>query len=256
MARLLSKGIRTAAAVVVAWLGLHVGVAGAFQLLPMSMEFAPTGNNATQTFAVNNEATEPVAVQIFIVQRIVALDGTETLTPADAEFLVFPPQAAVPAGKTQLIQVRWLGTRTPATELAYRIIAEQLPVALEDRGVLGARLEILMRYEGAVYITPPGSAPNVVVDSVAQMQTPEGPKLAVVLNNSGTAHGLLDQVSLTVSGRGANGQPASVELKGEALAGMASPNILAGNKRQFLLPWPAALAADGMTATLRTNYLR
>jgi len=256
MARLLSKGIRIVAAAFAAGIALQAGTAGAFQLLPMSQEFAPTGNNATQTFAINNEATEPVAVQVYIVQRVVALDGTETLVPADADFLVFPPQAAVAAGKTQLVQVRWLGNRAPATELAYRIIAEQLPVTLEDRAALGARLEILMRYEGALYITPPGSAPNVVVDSVARVQTPEGPRLAVTLHNKGTAHGLLDQVALTVQGRGTNGQAVSMELKGEPLGPMASPNVLAGNKRQFLLDWPETLAADGLTATLRTNYVR
>ena len=256
MARVLSFGLRTFAVLAGTWFGLHVGAAGAFQLLPMSMELAPTGNKATQTFAITNEATEPVAVQVFIVLRNVALDGTETLTPADADFLVFPPQAAVPAGKTQLVQVRWLGSRAPTTELAYRIIAEQLPVALENRGAQGARLEILMRYEGAVYITPPGVAPDVVVDAVASVQTPEGQRLAVTLHNKGTAHGLLDQAVLTVAGRGANGQPASTELRGEALGPMASPNILAGGKRQFLLPWPANLAPEGLTGTLRTSYVR
>jgi fimbrial chaperone protein len=256
MARLFSLSLRTLALLAGTWFGLHVGAAGAFQLLPMSMEFAPTGNNATQTFAITNEATEPVAVQIFIVQRSVALDGTETLTPADAEFLVFPPQAAVPAGKTQLVQVRWLGNRAPTTELAYRIVAEQLPVTLENRAAQGARLEILMRYEGSLYITPPGVTPDVVVESVARVQTAEGGKLAVVLHNKGTAHGLLDQTVLTLAGRGTNGQPATVELRAEALAGMASPNILAGNKRQFLLPGPATLAAEGLTGTLRANYVR
>ena len=47
-----------------------------------------------------------------------------------------------------------------------------------------------------------------------------------------------------------------MELKGEPLGPMASPNVLAGNKRQFLLDWPETLAADGLTATLRTNYVR
>lgn len=255
MARLHSP-IWKAAAIVLSAGFLAADPASAFQLLPMSMAFAPTGAEATQTFAVNNEANEPVAVQIYIVKREVAADGTETLTPADADFLVFPPQAAVPAGKSQLVQVRWLGSRTLATELAYRIIAEQLPVALADRGQTGGRLEILMRYEGAVYITPPGATPNVVVDSVARVDTTEGPKLKVALHNAGTAHGLLDQVALTVTGKAADGRAASVELRGEALGALASPNILAGGKRDFLLPWPANLAADGLTATLRTNYVR
>ncbi len=256
MARLTSRPLAAAAALAAAWIALNAGAAGAFQLLPMSMQFAPAGNDAVQTFAVNNEAGGPVAVQLYVVQRVIAQDGTETLTPADADFLVFPPQAVVPGGRTQLIQVRWLGSRAPATELAYRIIAEQLPVTLEDRAVLGGRLEILMRYEGSLYVTPAGAAPNVVVDSVSRAQTADGPKLVVVLHNRGTAHGLLNQVALTVNSKAADGSTATVELRNEALGGMTSPNILAGNRREFQLPWPAALAADGLTATLRTNYVR
>ncbi len=222
----------------------------------MSQQFAPVGADATQTFALNNEANEAVAIQIFVVKREVAPDGTETLTPADADFLVFPPQVAIPAGKSQLIQVRWLGTRTPATELTYRVIAEQLPVALVDRGQTGGRLEILMRYEGAIYITPPNAAPNVAVASAARVDTPDGPRMAVSLRNSGTAHGLLDQAVLTVAGTGADGRPVTKELRGEDLGPMASPNILAGNKRDFLLAWPEGLNPQGVTATLRTSYVR
>ncbi len=82
MARLRTQ-LRTAAAVVLASTALMLGAepSSAFQLLPMSQQFAPTGADATQTFALNNEANEPVAIQIFVVKREVAPDGTETLTP-------------------------------------------------------------------------------------------------------------------------------------------------------------------------------
>ncbi len=113
-----------------------------------------------------------------------------------------------------------------------------------------------MRYEGAIYITPPNAAPNVAVASVARVDTPDGPRMAVSLRNSGTAHGLLDQAVLTVAGTGTDGRPVTKELRGEALGPMASPNILAGNKRDFLLAWPEGLNPQGGTATLRTSYVR
>lgn len=230
--------------------------ASAFQLLPMAIELAPAGGDATQTFALHNEAEKPVAVQLSIAKRDVAPDGKETLAPAPAEFLVFPPQAVIGPGKTQLVQVRWIGTPTLNRELSFRLIAEQLPVSLEEGQQQGGRIDILLRYEAALYVKPQGAAPDVVVDAVATAQSPDGPRLAVTLRNAGSAHGVLNDPVLTVRGKSADGRAVSLDLQKDALGDMRSVNILAGARREFLLPLPKDLAAPDATATLRTTYVQ
>lgn len=235
-----------------------IRLADAFQLVPIAMDFAPAGAEATQTFGILNDDAQPVAVQISVVKREVALDGTETLTPAEEEFLVYPPQALVAPGKVQLVQVRWIGSRTQTKELPYRIIAEQLPVELDQKAVQGnvGRINILLRYEGAIYVAPPGVKSDIVLENVGRLETAEGPKLTVTLSNRGTSHGILTDAVLSVRGRGADGRSTSIDLKDEALGNLLGGNVLAGNQRQFLMDWPVALAAGEVTATLKAQYGR
>lgn len=234
-----------------------IGSANAFELIPMVQDFAPTGAQATQTFGVYNRDAEAVAVQISIVKRDVAFDGTETLTPAEEDFLVYPPQAVIAAGKVQLVQVRWLGNRAPTQELAYRIIAEQLPVNVAPRTEgLGGRVNMLLRYEGALYILPNGAVPDIRLEEVNRVETASGPKLAITLSNKGKAHGIVDEAVLTLRGRSVDGRSASIDLKDEALGELLGANVQAGNRRQFLVDWPAALVADDIAGALRAQYTR
>lgn len=252
MTRTQTRRSSLAAAVVGAMvLAVAAPAASAFQLVPISMGFEPTGVNATQTFGIFNDGQESIAVQVSIVTRSVAVDGTETQAPADEDFTVYPPQAVVAPGKVQLVQVHWLGDPRPAKELAYRILAEQLKIELAPRNTLGGRITILMRYEGAIYVTPPAAQPSVSVESVSRVQTAEGPRLSVTVANKGTAHGALDGPVLSVRGAGA-----SVDLRDEALADLGGVNVLAGGRCQFLLPLPTALATGDLTATLKTGYVQ
>lgn len=230
---------------------IEAASAAAFQLIPIVMEFAPSGRAATQTFGVFNDGNEPVAVQIDMVERQVGLDGEETLPPADDRFLVYPNQALVPPNEMQIIQVRWLGESDPDRELAFRIIAEQLPVAFEGAPPPGGRIDILVRYEGAVYVTPAGAVPSLAVDEVAREVTDQGVRLAVTIANRGTRHGILNGAVLTVQSGAAR-----VDLSGGALAGLEGENVLAGNRRRFLLPWPESLGSQAPSATLRLEGAR
>ena len=105
-----------------------------------------------------------------------------------------------------------------------------------------------------MYVTPPGAKPNVAVESVAAVQTAEGPKLAVTVANRGTAHGVLRDSVLTVTGRAPDGRTVTAELRNDTLGTLAGANILSGSSRQFLLAWPKALAEVDLSAKLTTTY--
>ncbi|MDA1132782.1 MAG: molecular chaperone [Proteobacteria bacterium] len=245
--------LRVLAAALVATLLTAFGAASAaaFQLIPIVMEFAPSGRAATQTFGIWNDAAEPVAVQIDMVERLVGIDGSETLPPAGDRFLVYPNQALVPPNEMQLIQVRWLGEADLARELAFRIIAEQLPVALEGAPPPGGRIDILVRYEGAVYVTPAGATSSLAVEEAAREVTDAGVRLAVTIANRGTRHGVLNGAVLSL-----RTDAAGIELKGAELSGLEGENVLAGNRRRFLLPWPESLGEQAPSATLRVESAR
>ncbi|MBD0866649.1 MAG: molecular chaperone, partial [Rhodobacteraceae bacterium] len=115
-------------------IGLLPGQALAFRFGPFIEYFAPYGPDSKKTYRAENESAAPMAVQISLKRRQMALDGSETLSDAEEDFVVFPPQFLLGPGQVRSIRVQWLGDPQPEVELAYRIIAEQLPVDLQPQG--------------------------------------------------------------------------------------------------------------------------
>ncbi len=215
----------------------------AFKLTPMEMTFQPTGRGATQTVRITNAHDQPIAVEIHLAAREMTLSGEDRLSDAEDFFAVFPAQAIVLPGKSQTVRVQWLGDPAPERELAFRLVAEQLPIDLNRETSDGARLKLLVRYIASLYIAPRGMEADVVLESAVQTTAADGSaRLAIVLHNRGTAHSLLRGLTLTATGQARGNDKVSVALNAEQLDGMTGQNLLAGHRREFLLPWPVTLS--------------
>lgn len=230
-------------------LGFGISPAFAFQLLPISREFAPVGAAATQSYQIINDKNELLAVEISLVERHVDIRGTEHYEDADDDFLVFPSQILLNPGETQTVRVAWLGDPQPTSELAYRLIAEQVPVNLETSGGANAtpvgNVRVLLRYLGSVFIHPANSQADVVFAGATPQAGANGEdELAITLLNQGNARATLRDLYLNLTSQGT-----TVSLQPEQLAGMTEQVILAGNRRRFVLPYPAGLPTGEITAT-------
>ncbi|MEY2978723.1 MAG: molecular chaperone [Prochlorotrichaceae cyanobacterium] len=153
--------------------------AEAFKLIPISRVFTPAGSGATQSYEIVNDGEEPIAVEISVVERNVALDGRESYAPADEEFLVYPPQMILNPNQTQVVRVTWLGDPQPLQELAYRLIAEQLPIELVQSAATSTTqptgaVQVALRYAGSIFIRPNNVAADVVLDGVQSQVDPAG----------------------------------------------------------------------------------
>lgn len=215
--------------------------ASAFRLVPIEMEFAPSGRGATQIFRLENDTAEPVAVEVSLMARRMTEQGEDQLEAAGETFAIFPEQIVLPANQSQSVRVQWMGDANPSRELAFRLIAEQLPVDLGKAPLPGGQVRLLVRYVASVYVTPQGARPDPVVTSVA----PQGKTLAVTIANNGNTRQILRDATLTVAGGGK-----TVTLRGEQLSGMAGENVLAGATRRFSIPLPAGLPPGPLSATL------
>lgn len=216
--------------------------AGAFKLTPIEMVFEPAGRGATRTFQITNAHDRPIAVEIRLAARDMTLSGEDVLSDAEDSFAVFPAQAIVLPGKSQTVRVQWLGDPAPERELAFRMLAEQLPIDLNRDASDGARLKLLVRYIASLYVSPKGVEADVVLESAGRKTAADGvARLVVVLRNRGTAHSLLRGLTLTATGQARGGGEVSVALTAEQLDGMIGQNLLAGHRREFILPWPAKL---------------
>jgi fimbrial chaperone protein len=217
----------------------------AFRLVPMREEFDPAGRGANRAFRVENDGNETVAIQISMLKREITLEGQELTTPADEEFIVYPPQFLLEPRQAQTIRVKWIGDANPARELAYRIVAEQLPVNFSKHPTGGAKVNLLVRYVGSIYIVPKTATPEISLESVRmRMNADLSRSLELTFSNTGTKHDVLRNLRLRLQSGGQ-----TVELGPEQLEGVSGENLLSGSRRRFTIPWPVGLPDGRITAT-------
>ena len=228
----------------------NINPALAFQLSPISQVFEPIGNNATKSYEVINDSDERIAVEVSVVDRDMDIEGQEFYESADEDFLIYPPQMILGPQEVQTVRVTWLGDPQPSEELAYRLVAEQLPINLVDPSAevveqpTGA-VQILLRYLGSLYVRPDNVKADVQLVSVENTMNEAGEtQVTITLINQGTASARLRDLQVTLEAQGTQ-----VALAPEQLEGMAGHVILAGHQRRFVLPRPTNLPSGSLTAT-------
>lgn len=213
--------------------------ASAFRFSPFRAKFEPSGDGANQLFTVENNTDAPASVQLRVATREVDVDGGEKNADADKDFTIYPAQMVLEPHASRSVRVQWTGDADLKEEKAYRIIAEQLPVNLDKEKPKTSAVKFLVTYRGALFVTPPGLTQDVAVDFAGETNNASGKKmLEIVLHNRGTQHALLRNLKLNIKDDKGN----TISLSGEdQLKGVTGEGILAGHRRQFLMPWPKEL---------------
>jgi fimbrial chaperone protein len=205
----------------------------AFGLKPLFTSLTPTGVGAEHVFRVTNTGNKPIAVQFNMTTREQQTDGTELQQAADDAFMVYPPQAVIAPNKTQKVRVQWLGEQNPSKELAYRFVAEQVPVNLSKEKSTG--VQMVMTVVGSVYIEPKGMTAKLSINNLHR----SGNKLAFSVQNSGTKHAVLNNLKIDLSN-----QQQTMQLSGTQVAEAEGKNILAGSARNFSIAYPSGVTLD------------
>lgn len=198
--------------------------ASAYRVKPLIVQLEPTGESAKADLLIENTHDYPLAVEFSASERIISDDGTETEMPKDGDFLIFPPQAVVPPGKTQRIQVRYLGDATTKSR-AYRLHIEQADLDSEDTG---KRVGFSVAFHPAVYVTPSGARFDVSVKSI----TPTDNGYEVLAHNSGNRHAVLTSGDWLA--KDSSGKTALIDLKIAEIK--KAPMIAPGQTRIIQLP--------------------
>lgn len=222
----------------------------AFRLEPISRVFEPAGAGATQSYEVINDSEEQIAVELSMAERKISLEGQETTESADDDFLVYPSQIVLPPQGVQSVRVTWLGNPNPEKELAYRMIAEQLPINLNNpeesqAETTSGAIKVMFRYIGSVYIRPKNAESKVVLNGITHEKGTDGnDRLVITFENQGTRRAVLSELNLNLTSQGSQ-----LTLKPEQLEGVNNGVILAGNQRRFSMPWPQQLPIGEVTGT-------
>jgi len=102
-------------------------------VVPAVVQLEEAGNGRSAALKVYNDQDRPLPVQ-FVVQRFeLNEDGSDQVFPADGEVTVFPPQALIKPGATQVVNVIWTGKQRLEQSRSYYVTVHQVPVKFDSQ---------------------------------------------------------------------------------------------------------------------------
>jgi len=221
-----------------------------FSFEPISRSFSPAGRGATQTFHLKNDDNNFIAVRIKMLTRSTTPDGDEKNKPADELFTVYPREVVLQPNSNQTVRIKWNGPSDIRKELCYRVLVEQMPVDFKtstheaNNSNEKSSLKIIFRYLGAIYITPEGAAPEVVLERHSIDSDPiNGRRLHLTLHNRGTRHTILHNLTLRISSQKDHGSNVHL-VESDQLKGVTGENLLPGARRSFVIPVPSTIEGE------------
>jgi len=168
--------------------------ASAHEVTPMRVFLAPHAGQSSAVVTVANSRTDPLPFEVRVLRRDVAPDGTQTFSPAEEQFAVFPPQALVAPQQSQAIRFQYIGDPALAQSAAYVLQVKEVPVMPEGfSGVI-----TVYDFGVAVYVQAANARADIAVSAVER----DGDQIRFSLANSGSDYGFLAQRSLTISAGG------------------------------------------------------
>ena len=124
--------------------------AGALQVSPVRVQFQ--ADQRAQSLQVSTGGTDVLEAQVRILQWSQE-DGQDRLQPAD-DIVVSPAILRVAPGQPQTVRLVRVSPTSPARELSYRVLVDELPSKATPTTATG--LKVLKRYSIPVFVAPPG----------------------------------------------------------------------------------------------------
>ena len=201
----------------------------AFKFSPMSATINYKAQENTTLFYLENDSELPIAIQVSIATRDMDIRGAEKNTVVKDIFSFYPAQIIIPANEKRSVKVSYMGKEKPQKELAYRLIAEQLPIELEKSKKNKKSIKVLLRYVAALYVSDEDFKSDVVVKKLSLDEK----SIVLNLENKGMKHQVLSDLNLKFVNEKSDKE---TFFTAEELKGFSGENILANTERQFNFP--------------------
>ncbi|WP_439816005.1 fimbria/pilus periplasmic chaperone [Zavarzinia sp. CC-PAN008] len=227
---------------------LAVGIAGmrsahAIEVSPVLVDLETVGARSQSQITIRNTGEAEIAIELVASQRSQNPDGTVASTPADDQFIVFPLQARVPGGKSQVFRIQYVGEGVDKST-PFTMSVQQLPVQFPDQFT---GVQFLFNFNVAVWVSPQNATANLRIVEASGTTLPDGrPGAAIVIENSGNGYGTITSRSMRISGGGAEVEVPSRDLI-DALGETAIPP---GVTRRAVVPVSKSVGTGTVSATM------
>ncbi len=168
-----------------------------FNLQPMVAHLETRGNESFKTFEVTNDGNTSVAVRFTLLTRSSTPGGLEFNENAAEYFSITPDFFVMEPNSKVTLTLEWKGPEEVLNELAFRLVAETLPVE-DDGSSIASGIQVLFRYVASVYVGNETFSPSLITTVVGALGPlgETGFKIKVV--NHGTRHVIVDSLRLSV----------------------------------------------------------
>lgn len=237
--------ILSAASILAALVTLVTTVpAFAMSVSPTHIEMASTGRTSRAAIKVTNTSGKPLPIEAVVQRLTIGTDGQQSVVRDDKNFLVFPPQALIAPGATQVLKLQWVGEPLIEKSESYKISINQLPVKLSKQT---SAVQILVSFGVIVNVAPPQGSPYLVLVNTGLTSGKKGKRYPVItVKNPSPVHALLPQSTIRLRAGGWSRELPPTTLRRELGMGLVQP----GATRRFILPVELPANVNSVQASL------
>lgn len=207
-----------------------LSAADAMSVKPVVIDMAVSGRDSKAAVQVVNDGAKPMPVEFEIFSIDLGGKGERFEKPAGDDFIVFPPQAIVPPGATQIFRIQWVGDAKLEKSRSYIFSVNQTPVKLKKQE---SGIQFVLNFSVIVNVAPPGGQAflNQVKAEVGSDE--HGVRRPVlVVENPGNMHAYLSEANLRLESGSWHRAIAAADLRQLIGLGLVQP----GKQRRFILP--------------------
>lgn len=237
-----------ATAVLCAVLLANASPGAAMVVAPVHIEMTTAGSSGRAQVTVTNDSNYPLPVETSVEKVKLDENGSYTLSKAGSEFMVFPPQALIPAGGAQVFRIQWVGEPKLAESQSFILAVTQIPLKMPD-GKKG--VQVVASLGVNINVAPPQGAASLKLVGAEIATDKDGKRQpTITVENPTKTHALLPQFTIRLTGDGGWSRTMAVgELASTIGIGLVQP----GKQRKFLLPvdLPASVSKVQVTLDLK-----
>lgn len=221
----------------------------AMTVWPTVIDLSTIGRDGQAQINVMSSEAVVFPVEIDVQTLEIAENGSQTLAPADDEFLIFPPQAMIQPGATQVFRIQWVGDPELQASRSFLIRVNQVPIQSADGASM---VQMIYSFAIMVNVADPANRSELAVAEVVPVHESEQSGVTLLLENTGDRHDYLSSHALTLSGDGW-----STTLTPDQLAQIIGIGVVQpGRTRRFTIPLDLPATVRTLAASLAASASR
>jgi fimbrial chaperone protein len=184
-----------------------------------------------------------VPVELAIERVTLDERGQRKSSKAGESFLVFPPQALIAPGATQVFRLQWVGEPQLARSESYMVYVNQIPVRLQN---VRHAVQIVSSMGVVVNVAPPSGTPDLKLVGTSVV-TEKGKRLpTITVENPTNVHALLPESRIVLTSGTWSRTIEPNEISTKVGIGLVEP----GKRRRFVLPFDLPPGVGQITASV------